>query len=189
MDERLRILELIEAGEISVEEGARRLEVLAQPAESSEPPPAPEPVAPRPAWVRWVWQPVLWVGVALAAGGGFLLATAYTGEVAGGRLVWGWLLFALGVLTLLVGWWLQRAPWLYVRVQEHEGPRLSLAFPLPLGLVAWGLRVARPFVPRLQETGVDELILAMREEMRHGRPFVVDVDESESGERVHVYFG
>jgi len=189
MDERLRILELIEAGEISVEEGVRRLEALAQPAESSEPPVAPEPTVARPAWVRWLWQPVLWTGVALTAGGGLLLTTVYTGEVAGGRLVWGWLMFALGVLTLLLGWWLQRAHWLYVRVREHEGPRLTLAFPLPLGLVAWGLRVARPFVPRLEETGVDELILAMRDEMRHGRPFVVDVDESEGGERVQVYFG
>ena len=44
MGERLRILELIEAGEISVEEGVRRLEALAEGARRRIPPP------PAPSW-------------------------------------------------------------------------------------------------------------------------------------------
>ena len=32
-------------------------------------------------------------------------------------------------------------------------------------------------------------ILALRDEVRKGRPFVVDVDEGKDGERVHVYIG
>ena len=76
MDERLHILELIEAGEISVEEGARRLDALAQPPEPPEPAAPPAASAARPAWVRWLWQPVVWTGVALLAGSGLLLATA-----------------------------------------------------------------------------------------------------------------
>ena len=189
MDERLHILELIEAGEISVEEGARRLDALAQPPEPPEPAAPPAAPAARPAWVRWLWQPVCWTGVALLAGGGLLLATAYTGEAATGRLVWGWLLFAFGVLGELHGWWQQRAHWLCLRVRQHDGPNVTLALPLPLGLIAWGLRVARPFVPQLEGTGVDEVILAMREEIRDGHPFVVEVNEREGGEHVQVYFG
>lgn len=186
MDERYRILELIETGEISVEEGARRLETLAQPPEPSEPAAAP---VTRPAWVQWLWQPVLWIGVALVAWGGLLVAAAYTGQVAPGQQVWGWLLFALGVLVVVLGWWLQRAHWLCLRVHQHDGPYVALALPLPLGLVAWGVRFARPFVPQLEGMGVDEMILAMREEVRGGCPFVIEVDERESGERVQVYFG
>ena len=56
-------------------------------------------------------------------------------------------------------------------------------------LAAWGLRVARPFVPHLEHTGVDEMILAMRDEMQTGCPFVVEVDERAGTEQVQVYFG
>lgn len=189
MDERLHVLELIEAGEISVEQGARRLDALAQLPEPPESPARPAAPLARPAWVRWLWQPMFWAGVALLASGGLLLVAAYTGEATTGRLVWGWVLFAFGVLGVLLGWWLQRAHWLCLRVRQHGGPNVTLALPLPLGLIAWGLRIARPFVPQLEETGVDEVILAMREEIRDGHPFVVEVNEREGGEHVQVYFG
>jgi len=189
MDERLHILELIEAGEISVEEGARRLEALARPSEPPEPPAAPAGSITRPAWGSWLWQPVFWTGAAFAAGGGLLAALAYTGQIAGGWQIGGWLLFFLGVLGLLLGWWLQRAPWFYLRVRQRDRHHINLALPLPLGFVAWGLRVARPFVPYLEHTGVDEMILAMRDEMQTGHPFVVEVDERGGTEQVHVHFG
>ncbi len=183
MNERLRILELIEEGEINVEEGARQLEALAGEAETLDTP------APRPRLARWLWQAALWIGIAMIAWGGLLLAKAYAGEATTGRAIWGWLLFALGLMWVALGWWLQRARWFSLRVQQAGGPNISFALPLPLGPVAWGLRIARPFVPQLRETGVDELILAMREELRDGRSFAVEVDEGEDGEQVQVYFG
>jgi hypothetical protein len=189
MDEQLRILELIEAGEISVEEGVRRLEALAGAAETPEPRPAPTAPVARPAWVRWVWQPVFWTGVGLLAGGGLLVNSVYAWGVARGWLIWGWLLFALGLLGVLLGWWLQRAHWLFVRVRQPDGPNIFIAIPLPLGPLAWILRVVRPFVPQLKQTGVDEMVLAMREEVRGGRPLRVEVDEGQGGEQVQVYFG
>jgi len=64
MNERRQILELIESGEINVEEGVRRLELLAETAAAPKPPPAP-----RPALVRWLWQGAFWIGVALLAWG------------------------------------------------------------------------------------------------------------------------
>jgi len=185
MDERLHILELIEAGEVSVEEGARRLEALTDTAAS---PVMPAP-APRPALARWLWQAALWIGVALMAWGGWMLASSYAGEVATGRLVWAWLLLSLGVAGVILGWWLQRARWLYVRVRQADGPNITIALPLPLGLVAWGLRIAQPFVPQLKGAGVDELLLAMEEELRDGHPFIVDVNDEDDGEQVQVYFG
>lgn len=183
MNERLRILELIEEGEINVEEGARQLEALAGEAET------PDTPAPRPRLARWLWQAALWIGIAMIAWGGLLLAKAYAGEATTGRAIWGWLLFTLGLMWVALGWWLQRARWFSLRVQQAGGPNISFALPLPLGPVAWGLRIARPFVPQLRETGVDELILAMREELRDGRSFAVEVDEGEDGEQVQVYFG
>lgn len=127
MSERLRILELIEAGEINVEEGARQLETLAGEAET------PDTPAPCPRLVRWLWQAALWIGIAMIAWGGLLLTRAYAGEAAIGRAVWGWLLFALGLTWVVLGWWLQRARWFSLWVRQADGPNISFALPLPLG--------------------------------------------------------
>ncbi len=185
MGKQLQILELIETGEIGVEEGVRQLEALTETVES------PALVsAPRPALVRWLWQGAFWIGVALLAWGGWLLGSSYTSEAAAaGRLIWAWVVFVLGVLGVMLGWWLQQARWLYVRVRQHDGPNITLAFPLPLGLVAWGLRIAQLFVPQLKGAGVDDLFLAMQDELRDGHPFVVEIDEGKDGEQVQVYFG
>lgn len=189
MDERMRILELIEAGEIGAEEGARRLEDLMASAEAPEPDSTPAAPISRPALVRWLWQVVFWAGVALMAAGGLLMASVYAERIAAGWLPWGWIVFLLGVVVTLVGWWLQRAHWLSVRVRQSDGPNISIALPLPLGSIAWGIRIARPFVPQLEETGADEVLLALRDEMEKGQPFVVEVNEGENGEQVQVYFG
>jgi hypothetical protein len=190
MDERMRILELIESGEISAEEGARRLEALAQAAGRPGASKAtPTVSAPQPALVRWLWQGVFCIGGGLLAWGGFLLLSFYTREVPSRWLTWGWILFILGVVGVLLGWWLQRAHWLSVRVRQSDGPNIFVVLPLPLGPIAWILRIVRPFVPQLDETGADELLLAMRDEMRDGHPLLVEVNEGEDGEQVQVYIG
>ena len=192
MEERLGILELIEAGKISASEGVRRLEAMEEGAgeskrsEQSRPPSAP---IPRPALVRKVQQIVFWIGVAALACGGLLVSAVHTWEIASGWQVLGWALLILGVLVTLLGSWLRYARWLFLRVRERDGVKLSLAFPLPLSLAAWGLRIARPFAPQLRETGVDELVLAMQQEISDGSPLVVEVNDEEDGEHVRVYLG
>jgi hypothetical protein len=199
MNERLRILEAIESGEISVEEGVRRLEGLSQggadralqpeddtaaAAATVADEPAPEPAA----WpfVRIIWQIVFGVGVAVVAVGGLLVARAYGREGLPG-LTWGWIVLALGLLVMLLGWWLQRAHWFYLRVREHEGAAFTIALPLPVGLVMWLLRVAKPYVPKLQEMNLEQLILAMEDELRDGRPVAITVDEGEAGDQVEMH--
>ena len=198
MSERLRILQLIESGQISVEEGVRRLEAVngAEVGGTIEAERAPATAAraagpslepSRPGFVRIVWQIVFGVGVAVLAGGGLLLKRAYGAQGRPG-LVWGWVLLALGLLVMLLGWWLQQARWFTLRVREHDGSAFTLALPLPLGLVVWLLRVARPFVPQLREMEADQLILAMRDELRDGRPLAIRVDEGEGGDQVEIDF-
>jgi hypothetical protein len=187
MSERMQILEKIESGEISAKEGARQLEALAEPVQ-----PARSPEAARialPVWVRRICQAVFWSGAALTAGGALLMTVFYTGKAGVGSAICGWPLFIVGLLGLLLGTWLPNATWFSLRVREKESRRISLALPLPLGPIAWIVRLVRPFVPQLQDIAVDEVILALREEVRAGRPFVVDVDEGKNGERVHVYIG
>jgi hypothetical protein len=198
MGERLKILQLIESGQISVEEGVRRLEALNQAGggraarDGGTAAPSPDATGPQfdptsPQFAGIVWQVVFGVGVAVLAGGGLALARAYSRQGMPG-LTWGWVLFALGLLVIGTGWWLQQARWLTLRVREHGGPTFTLALPLPLGLVIWLLRVARPFVPQLRHVEADQLLLTMRHELRDGRPLVINVDEGENGDQVELYF-
>lgn len=198
MSERLRILQSIESGQISVEEGVRRLEALDQAGEGwgaeAESAPATSADMARPAFdpersgfVHILWQVVFGVGVAVLAGGGLLLARAYSRQGIPG-LAWGWMLFTLGLLVMGLGWWLRQARWFYLRVREHDRAAFTIALPLPLGVVMWLLRIAKPFVPRLEEMEVDQLILAVRDELRDGRSLVINVDEGENGDQVEMYF-
>ncbi len=182
MDDRMHVLEMLESGEIDVTEAVQRLA-----GSTAGATPDPTPVV-LPAWVRRLWHLVFWPGVILLIGSGLLLAYHYAGRGATGCLVTGWLLFAFGVPITALGAWLQSAHWFSVRIRKHGKPRMMLAFPLPLRPLAWLLRVISPFVPQLRDTGVDEVLLALSDEMHQGRPFIVDVNEGDSGEQVQVYF-
>ncbi len=156
-EERWHILELIESGKISVAEGARRLEALAGKAE------AVKFLLSHPVMVGRIRQAVLLSGAAILIGGGFLLVSYYTRDVAVSWLVWGWLIFALGISVILIAWWLHRTHWLFLRVREHDSPTITLAFPLPLKLLTPLLRTCCQFVPQLREYGVDGLLQALQE--------------------------
>jgi len=194
MEERLRVLGLIESGEISAAEGIQLLEALNQHGEVREDGEAEgaaggPAVVVQPVVVQIVWQVVFWSGVALLIIGGLLVTAVYAWGIPGYWLAWGGVFLGLGLLVTPLGWWLQRARWLSLRVQEPDGPRISFALPLPLGLMAWALRIARPFAPQLADTGVDELVLALKDEWRDGQPLVIDVKEGEQGEKVQIYLG
>lgn len=182
MSERIQILELVESGEISVQEAVARL---------GESPGQREPeetgIRP-PVWVRRIWQAVFWSGVALAMGGGLLLTSYYAWEAGTGSLVCGWPFLVLGVLVVTLGAWMERARWFYLRVHKRGSPNVTLALPLPLGLAALVLRIARPFVPQLQDTAIDEAVLALQEGLRSGQPLTVEVHD-ENGEHVQIHLG
>jgi hypothetical protein len=131
----------------------------------------------------------------MMAGGGILIlgalimALVYATSAARGWLVCGWLPMLLGLGIMLLVLWSRRAPWLHVRISEEGKRKMTLSFPVPLTLAAWVVRIIQPFVPQLRETGVDELILALRDSRVRGEPLFVDVQDDEEGERVEVYFG
>ncbi|HID89181.1 MAG TPA: hypothetical protein EYP52_05650 [Anaerolineae bacterium] len=186
MTEQMRILEEIEAGRISVEEGVRRLERLSA---WSDPLEDPSPPAVRPALVQALWRAVFWTGMVLAAGGALLVGAISTQWIALAWLICGGPLLLLGLATAVVGLWLRWARWFALRVRERDGQKITFAFPLPPAPIAWLLRVLGPFIPQLRDTGVDEVILVLQEELQAGRPFIIEVDEGKEGEQVQIYFG
>ena len=82
--------------------------------------------------------------------------------------------------------WSRTARWLHVRIRD-EGTRVNFSLPLPLRPAAWLVRLARPWVPQLRDTPVDELILSMAEMEEEGI-LALEVSEGD-GEEVQVYFG
>jgi hypothetical protein len=196
-EERLGILKMLETGQIDAEEAATLLaalkpEGLVQPetAEAASLPREDRLPSSEERWARF-WIYPLMVGAGVLAVGALVSVLVYATGAARGWLVCGWLPVSLGLGVMLLAWWTRRATWLHLRISEREGTRrkIALSFPLPLALTAWVLRIVQPFVPQLKETGVDELIIALRDSAKRDEPLFIDVQNDEGGERVQIYIG
>lgn len=191
-EERLQILNMLQASQIDAEEAARLLSALEQPQEGA--PVETLPPAFRPAerqesrWARFWIYPMMAGGVVVLLGA-LVTGLVYATDTARGWLVCGWLPMLLGLTVMVLALWTRRAAWLHLRISEGGRRKMAFSFPLPLTLAAWAVRVAQPFVPQLQESGVDDLIIALRESTGRGEPFYIDVQDDDEGERVEVYVG
>lgn len=198
-EERMQILRMIERGQISAEEGVRLLEVLAGAGESADEATGNgaaaeiEPgVAPDFAVTHrfWVYPAVTGAGMALIGAAIYLAVYSWAGMTF--WLTCGLVPFLAGLVVVLLAWWSREARWFHLRITNtRTGHReFAMSLPLPLGLVAWVVGIARHFVPSFRETGVDEVILALRDGLQEsGQPLVVDVTDDDDGERVQVYLG
>lgn len=212
-EERKRILELLGRGQISVDDAERLLRALAQPQEEAVPegaaaagtqtvaPAVAEPAAratpetvqsapgePPASWRRyWIW-PLLAGGTVLLIGA-LIMGLVYATGAAPGWRVCGWLPMIMGLSAMVLAWWSRTATWLHLRISEPGSRRLAISLPLPLTLAAWALRLARPYVPQLKDTAVDELILTLRDSGGAGQPLYIDVADEEEGEHVQIYIG
>jgi len=173
-----KILNDLEAGRIDV---GRALEQLGESAEAAEV--APTVPAAR-GWRDW-WLVPLAASLALTALGGW----------AASRQGWWWLLafpaLLVGIFGLVASVISRGSPWVHVRVRSRRpsGDRFSISLPVPVRLVAWGLQIAGPWVPGLDRTSVDDLLMALDGNITEESPLYVLVDDDEDGERVEVYLG
>jgi hypothetical protein len=174
--DRDRILHDLESGQIDVDEALRRLDrETAGPVEETE-------ITPRPkdGWL------ILFAGaIALMALGGWL------GSLGG----WWWLgggpALALGVAGVALAVVSRTSPWVVIRVTSRESGRrrFTLGLPVPVRQAAWSLRVFGPWIPALNRTAVDDLLMALDGQLSNGRPLHVLIDDEGEGERVEVYLG
>ena len=209
--ERNQVLKMIEENKISPEEGLRLMQALEQtPAEDQssdseagensagearaegsglESDPRIERVK---STVRRLWQIPLWIGIGitvLSAAGMYLILRGP------GMNFWFYfmtlpLLLGVAVIAAAVG--TIKARWLFVDVHQKPGEhpqRIFLGFPLPLKLAAWALRTFGHYIPDLEKTNVDEVIQMVETGFTGDTPLIVNVDESDDGERVKVFIG
>lgn len=190
-EERTKILQMVEAGTISAEQGLALLNALDEGQVASEGTPPPPSTPPPDLATQWrhVWLYIVYAGVGILVGGAICLAFVYTG----GSAWWGvcgWPLLLLGALVATLGAWSRTARWLHVRVTGKDH-RIAISMPLPLKLAAWGVKIAQRFAPeKFAATGVDEVIASLGDSLdKGGQPFYVDVTNTDDGEHVQVYIG
>jgi len=212
----MQILRMIEEKRITPKEGIKLLEALAYteenvseqaPAEEEidvgELPSVPEPPPPESeslgeaatdraaspdlASFSHLWLIPLAAGVVLGAVGLGLILLIQAASPGSFFLVCGLMPLLLGLAVVVLAFWSRTARWLHVRIRGEQ--RISLSFPLPLRLTGWILRLVRPYVPQLEETGLDEVILSLDESLGGEEYFYVDVQDDKDGEHVQVYIG
>jgi hypothetical protein len=194
-EERKKILGMVESGRITAEQAAELLDLVpkssaadSEPLDGSETTDDAEQhstakTEPR---ERPYWRQALSVGSVIMLVAGAVLVDAYgRSGVSLWTWVFGWLPLFSGLLVVTVAAWARTARWIQMRITSPD-EHLVLSVPLPLGLAASAIRVVRPFVPQMRHSGVDELILALRDGLPEDEPITIEVDDREEGEYVRI---
>jgi hypothetical protein len=167
--------------------------------EAADAPPASETTPPSAAfdfdrgikrWRSWWWIP-LTVGIVITVASGLLMLLAYQSSGFGFWFACLWFPLLLGVLVISLAAASRTMRWLHVRIHQEPGEwpqTIAISMPLPIRFAAWVLRTFKPHIPNMDNTSLDEVILAL-EKTSSDQPFHVQVDEGESGEKVEVFIG
>jgi len=142
-------------------------------------------------WRRW-WVIPLWIGAGVTVLGGVLMYWAMQASGMGFWFVCAGLPFALGVIILALAVQTRTSPWLHLRIQQAPGERperIAFSFPILVRPMAWFLRTFGRFIPKLDRTSLDEVILAIGETTSPDNPIYIQVDDDEDGEKVEIYIG
>jgi hypothetical protein len=182
--ESMEILERLEQGQIDADEAVR---LLASEENREESDIHTERLFPG-SWGVW-WLIPLGIGVGITFAGG-ALATL------GG---WWWLcaapLLILGITLMTLAAAFNSSRWIHVRVntgKKRRPRRIAISLPVPVEFSAWVLKTFGHRIRGLDQTGVDELLLALDtldKGLKTEAPIHVEIDEGEHGERIEVYLG
>ena len=205
MSEKLKILEMLDQGTITVDEANQLLEAAQDGTSQAVEESADAPTAVSPNMQRFRLLSYIPFGVSLLL---FLLVgwgTYALSRRADGRITAGFvamlILLVFVLLTTLLAFAMTRMPWVHVRIQSKnkgatEGKptpkRFAISLPVPLSLGQWGLRIAHRFVGEDHAVELDTAATLLQS-VKHdlGKPgtdpIVVDIDDAD--ERVQIYIG
>ena len=212
--ERLRILDMLEEGAISAEDAVRLLNALSgESGETAvlpgdpipddltsldETDPALDPgqppeefIAQRSAFRYW-WRYPLAAGAIVIILSGLLMFQGYQTAGYGFWFYCSWAPLLLGFTIIGLALYSRTARWLHIRIHENtsgEAERIALSLPLPIRPAAWFIRNFGRWIPKLEKTSLDELILALEDNTSTERPFYVEIQDDEAEERVQVFIG
>jgi hypothetical protein len=211
--ERLEILNMIENGTITTEEGMRLLAALEhenkheyfddmpsldehQAFFNSGMPDADSLVDSIDAeeihrWKRW-WSLPLRIGLGIVILSSFWMQSAWNNKALGFWFFCTWVPMLLGIIMMALAWNSRTTPWLHVRIHQAPGEkpeRIAFSLPLPLRVSAWGLRHFGHYIPNIDASGIDEAIMALHDTKLDHAPLFIDVQDDEDGDHVQVFIG
>lgn len=197
VSDRMKILEGIEQGKISPAEGAnqlkktntsksRHIEVRHENTSGQGMTIEDNEIA---KWRSW-WMIPFWIGSAIILLAGLWMNASYQ---AAGTNFWfycSWVPMLIGLGLAIIGVMSQRSRWLHIRIKQRKDTpaRVALSFPFPIGVTAWLLKTFGGMIPGLEETALDEVILALGNETGEN-PLFIQVDDDEDGEQVEIFIG
>ncbi len=138
---------------------------------------------------RHWWQIPFWIGAALLLAGAFMMAGMLQSGAVCLLLLCAFPTLVVGLLLIIAAWLARNGPWVHIRVKHNPpgGRDMNFSVPLDLGVVA--VRVAEPFVPQMRNTGVDDVIVSLKNNVQKDQPLIIDVNDDNDGEHVQVIVG
>ena len=200
--ERRKVLEMIESGSVSAEEGLRLLDVLidlgdedeSEP-ETNEPLPSASPdSAPSEKVHKWkgLWQVPLWLGITLVVLSAIAMFLAIRSTGYGIWFILAWLPLLSGIFWIVFAWECRTAHWLYLHIRQKAGAKhgnFTLGFPLPLRFSGWLLRIFGDKISPKQNKSITQIIQALETQTSFENPIYIDIDGCEDGKRVQLVLG
>ena len=201
-EERKKILQMVADGKITAEEAANLMRTLDESAEEEiqviEAVPGSDEAGSvaaefeevRRRAMRFAMIP-LWIGIFITVLSSWWM---YSIQLHSGLNFWFFCMtmpFLFGILLIVLGAGSGSARWLYVNVDrtyQHEWPRnITIALPLPLGLVGWFLKNFGSHIDGLNRTTIDEVLMAISMAKSVNEPLIINADDG--GERVQIFIG
>lgn len=209
-----KILDMVQQGQISAEEGLRLINAMSNHREpdieepvSSLIPTAKtdispediiEPVPPRISeeelqrmnrLKRW-WILPFGIGLLITILGAIWMFNGYESNGFGWGFWLAWIPFVLGIAIIAVSYQTSRSVWLHVRIKQKPGQtpqRISISLPIPIKLTSWFFSAFGNKIPGLKDQPIDNFSEIL-ETLSPEEPFYVHVNEDD-GEEVEVFIG
>ncbi len=207
-EEQRRILKMVEDGKISADEAMTLIRALEQnPAEeevevyeaapgsgpegTTGPADVPEFEEVKARARRFIMIP-LWIGVGMIV---LFAGLMFWAMQSSGFGFWFYCLtfpFLLGVLITALSAGGVSSHWVFVDVHQRPGEkpgRITLGFPIPLGLVSWAMRNFGHHMRGMDREKAEQTAEMLRMAASSKSPLIVNAQDDEDGERVMVYIG
>lgn len=139
---------------------------------------------------RW-WVLPFGIGLLIMVLGAIWMFNGYTNSGFGWGFWLAWIPFLLGIFIVAVSFQSSHSVWLHVRVKQKPGEspqRISISLPLPLSLSKWFLSSFGHRIPGLKEQPLGN-IQDILENISPEEPFYVHVNDPDDGEEVEVFIG
>jgi uncharacterized integral membrane protein len=207
-----KILDMIEQGQISANEGLRLINAMKKdddqsaqneqvmqaevayvpsPDRESDHPHIPEEEMARMKRLKRWWVLPFGIGLVITILGAIWMYMGYTSAGFGFGFWLAWLPFLLGIFITAVSFKTNQSVWIHVRVKQKPGQRperISISLPLPLNMAKWFFTAFGDRIPGLKEQPIGD-ISSILENLSPEEPFYVHVNDDDDDEEVEVFIG